>query len=78
MDKEQDSIAYSVFFKNFKEYVLLRISAKYVNIFYGHRTFDKDICISVSLLGLSGCISYLNNHFIISNNSKTKKVYLVE
>lgn len=43
MDKEQESIAYSAFFKNFKEYVLLRISAKYVTVFYGDRTLVNDI-----------------------------------
>lgn len=48
MDKEQESIAYSVFFKNFKEYVLLRISAKYVTDFYGDRTFVNGICTSVT------------------------------
>lgn len=33
----------------------------------------------VSLRSLSGCTSQLNNHFIISDNSKNKKkVYLVE
>lgn len=50
MDKEQDSIANSVFFKKIKEYVLLKISAKYVTVFYGDRTFVNDIWISVTYI----------------------------
>lgn len=42
MGKEQESIAYTVFFKNFKEYVLLRLSAKYAIDFCGDRTFVND------------------------------------
>lgn len=37
-----------------------------------------DINKVVSPLSLSGCTSYLNNNFLISDNSKNKKVYLVE
>lgn len=47
--KEQDPFAYSVFFRFFKQSILLRISAKISDSdFYGVRTFVNGICTSVT------------------------------
>lgn len=78
--KEQDPIAYSVFFRFFNEYILLRISGKISDWFLWWQNFHEwylhfnDIKKGVSL-SLNGCTSELNNYFIISDNSKNKKKY---